>query len=255
MGLTVAEGALSGYFLALARVAGFVLTAPPFNTRGVPGRARAGFALVLALPLAVWTTPNAPDLGTGAFISPMLWQIVTGAALGFLVALAVAVIQTIGDLIDVAGGFSISAGQDPLLLSQSTVMGRLHQLIALTLLFVGNGHLVVLQGLSRSVQLMPMPNLNWADYSRELVEAFAGMIAAAIQITAPVLAVLLLADLALGLLTRAAPAMNAFALAFPLKILLSLLLIGLVLVQIPGALATFINDAAVNMIRLAGGQG
>jgi flagellar biosynthesis protein FliR len=253
MGLTVAEGALSGYFLALARVAGFVLTAPPFNTRGIPGRARAGFALALAVPLAVWTSPNAPDLGTGAFIGPMLWQIVTGAALGFLVALAVAAIQTVGDLIDVAGGFSISAGQDPLLLSQSTVMGRLHQLIAVTLLFVADGHLMILQGLARSIQLMPMPNLDWTDYSRVLVESFAGMIVAAIQITAPVLAVLLLADLALGLLTRAAPAMNAFALAFPLKILLSLLLIGLVLSQIPGALGTLVNQAAVTMIRLAGG--
>jgi flagellar biosynthetic protein FliR len=251
--LSLAGGVLAGYFLALARTAGFVLTAPPFNTRGIPSRARASFALALAIPLSVWTTPKAPDLATGAFVAPMLWQIVTGAALGFLVNLAVTVIQTVGDLIDVAGGFSISVGNDPLLLVQSSVMGRLHQLIAITLLFVGNGHLVVLQGLSRSLQLMPTPGLDWAQYARTLLEAFSGMFMAAIQITAPVLAALLLADVALGLLTRAAPAMNAFALAFPLKILLSLLLIGLILDQLPGALSSFINTAGVTILRLSGG--
>jgi flagellar biosynthesis protein FliR len=251
--LSIAGTAVAGYVLALARTAGFVLTAPPFNTRAVPGRARAGFALALAIPLSVWTAKAAPSLDTGALAVPMLMQIVVGAALGFLVTLAVTVVQTVGDIVDVAGGFSISIGNDPLLLVQSSVMGRLHQLLAVTLLFAGNGHLLVLQGLSRSMQVMPVPALDWSVYARVLTEAVSGLFMAAVQITAPVLAALLLADVALGLLTRAAPAMNAFALAFPLKILLSLLLIGLILVQIPGALANFINQAAVTMLRLSGG--
>jgi flagellar biosynthesis protein FliR len=251
--LSIATTTLAGYFLALGRTAGFVLTAPPFNTRGVPSRVRATFALALALPLSTWTTPDAPDLAIGAMAGPMLLQIVTGAALGFLVLLAITVVQTVGDLIDVAGGFSISIGNDPLLLVQSSVMGRLHQLLALTLLLVGNGHLLVLQGLSRSLQVMPDPHLNWSTFARTITDAVAGMFTAAVQITAPVLAALLLADIALGLLTRAAPAMNAFALAFPLKILLSLLLIGLILVQLPGVLSNFVNQAATTMLRLSGG--
>jgi flagellar biosynthesis protein FliR len=142
---------------------------------------------------------------------------------------------------------------DPLLLVQSSVMGRLHQLIAVTLLFIGNGHLVILQGLSRSLQLMPAPVLNLQSVAGAVAAGVSQLFLSAVQITAPILAALLIADIALGLLTRAAPALNAFALAFPLKILLSLLLIGLVLTQLPGALASYVQQAATTMLRLSGG--
>ena len=64
----------------------------------------------------------------------------------------------LGDLIDVVGGFTMTLGMDPLLMVQTSVMGRLHQLVAITLLFVGDGHILVIQGLSRSVQLDPDPS-------------------------------------------------------------------------------------------------
>jgi len=253
MDVTFAGSMLSGYLLALARTAGFILVAPPFNTRAFPAQARGGLAFALAIPLSVWTTPTAPTLGTGEMVGQMLLQIMMGVTLGFFVSLAVAAIQTVGDLIDVAGGFSISIGNDPLLLVQSSVMGRLHQLIAVTLLFVGDGHLVILQGLSRSLQLMPNPSLDLPTVAAAVTDGVAAMFLAAVQITAPILAALLIADIALGLLTRAAPALNAFALAFPLKIMLSLLLIGLILAQIPGALSRLVSEAAGTILRLSGG--
>jgi flagellar biosynthetic protein FliR len=132
-------------------------------------------------------------------------------------------------------------------------MGRLHQLTAVTLLFVGDGHLIILQGLTRSLQLMPVPELNLQTIAAAVTAGVSAMLLAAVQITAPILAALLIADIALGLLTRAAPALNAFALAFPLKIMLSLLLIGLILVQIPGALSRLVDNAASTILRLAGG--
>jgi hypothetical protein len=145
MDFTITGALVSGYLLALARTAGFILVAPPFNTRAFPARVRASLALALAIPLSTWTMPTAPALGSNPMIGQMLLQILMGVTLGFFVQLAVAAIQTVGDLIDVAGGFSISIGNDPLLLVQSSVMGRLHQLIAVTLLFVGEGHLVIPQ--------------------------------------------------------------------------------------------------------------
>jgi flagellar biosynthesis protein FliR len=253
MDLAFASSALSGYLLAVARAAGFILVAPPFNTRAFPSQVKAALAIALGVPLSVRTIPTAPPLGSGTQLGLLLLQILMGVTLGFFVQLAVAAIQTVGDLIDVAGGFSISIGNDPLLLVQSSVMGRLHQLIAVTLLFVGDGHLVILQGLNRSLQLMPRPMLNLQTVAAAVTDGVSSMFLSAIQITAPVLAALLLADIALGLLTRAAPALNAFALAFPLKIVLSMLLIGLILSQLPGALQRLIGSAAVTILRLSGG--
>ncbi len=253
MDFAISGALLSGYLLAAARTAGFILLSPPFNTKAFPVRVRAGLALALAIPLSTWTIPTAPALGSTPMLGQMLLQILMGVILGYFVQLAVATIQIVGDLIDVAGGFSISIGNDPLLLVQSSVMGRLHQLTAVTLLFVGDGHLIILQGLTRSLQLMPVPELNLQTIAAAVTAGVSAMLLAAVQITAPILAALLIADIALGLLTRAAPALNAFALAFPLKIMLSLLLIGLILVQIPGALSRLVDNAASTILRLAGG--
>ncbi len=253
MELNFATLMLSGYLLALARTVGFILVAPPFNTRAIPGQVRAATAFALAIPMSTWTVREAPELGSGAMIGQMLLQMLLGVALGFFVLMAVSAIQTIGDLIDLAGGFSISQGLDPLSMVQSSVMGRLHQLIAITLIFAANGHLVILRGLSRTFEISAMAQMKLGEVAEVLTQMLATMILSAIQITAPILAALLLADVALGLLTRAAPALNAFALAFPLKILLSLFLIGLILVQIPGALERFVNTAGLAMIRLVGG--
>ena len=251
--LALGQSVLVGFMLALARTAGFVVTAPPFNTRAVPARIRAGVAITLAMPLTSFTAVDAPALASPDLLARMLVHVFTGVTLGALVQLAVAAIQMLGDLIDVVGGFTMTLGMDPLLMVQTSVMGRLHQLVAITLLFVGDGHILVIQGLSRSVQLDPNPSPELADIARVLVEDVSGMFLAAVQVAAPVIGALFVADVALGLLTRAAPALNAFALAFPLKILLSLLLVGLVLLQVPSLLDRLIEQAAATMLRLSGG--
>ena len=253
MDLAVGQSLLSGYLLALARTAGFILITPPFNLRGIPRQARASVAIALAVPLSTWTQETAPSFGSDDFLLRMIVQIVTGITLGMFVFFAVAAIQLVGDIIDVVGGFSMTLGMDPLLQQQTSVMGRLHQLVATTLLFVGDGHLMILQGLSRSLQLMPVPELTLEAIARALMADLTGMFLAAMQIVAPIVAALLVADVALGLLTKAAPALNAFQLAFPLKILLSLLLIGLVLTQIPNALEQQVRGAIESILRLSGG--
>nr|WP_269328618.1 flagellar biosynthetic protein FliR [Kineosporia babensis] len=251
--MSLAALTLSGYLLALGRTVGFVLVSPPFNTRAIPRQVRAVTAFTLAIPTSVWTTPSAPPLGSGAMLGQMLLQMLLGLAMGYFVLMAVAAIQTIGDFIDLAGGFSITQGLDPLSMVQSSVMGRLHQLVAITLLFAADGHLVILRGLSRTFEIAAVATMDLSEVAETLTKMLATMFVSAIQITAPILAALLIADVALGLLTRAAPALNAFALAFPLKIIMSLFLIGLILVQIPGALEQFVNTAGMAMIRLVGG--
>ncbi len=251
--VALGQATLAGFLLALARTAGFVLVAPPFNTRAVPARARVGVAVGLALPLSTWTQDVAPSLSSAELVLGMLVQVFTGVTLGAFVQLAVAAVQMLGDLVDVVGGFTMTLGMDPLLMIQTSVMGRLHQLTAVTLLFVGDGHLMVLRGLSRSTELMPAPSPKLADVARVLTVDLAGMFVAALQVAAPIIAALLIADVALGLLTRAAPALNAFALAFPLKILLSLLLVGLVLLQVPTLLNRLIEQAVSTMLRMSGG--
>jgi flagellar biosynthesis protein FliR len=251
--LAVAQGTLAGYLLAMARVAGFVLVAPPFNTRSVPMQARAAVVLAVALPLTAWTTDGAPALDSASMLLWTVLQLLMGAVLGFLVLVAVAAVQAVGDLLDLVGGFSLSLALDPLQLVQTSVLGRLNQLLAVVLLFVTDGHLIVLQGLIRSLQVMPRPTFSIADVASTITSDVGVMMLAAVQVAAPLVAASLLADIALGLLTKAAPALNAFALGFPLKILITLLMAGLVMSQMPDLLHTMIERAGGGMLRLTGG--
>lgn len=251
--LAIGESTLAAYLLALARTAGFVLVAPPFNTKAVPGRIRAGVAVALAIPLTTPMATTSPRLDSTWVLLQMVAQLVMGLTLGYLVLAAVATIESIGTIIDMVGGFQMSMGLDPLSLVQTSVMGRLHQLLAVTLLFGTDGHLMVLQGLSRSAQAMPVPAMSWGDVSRAVTSAASGVMLGAIQVAAPVMAAMLVVDVTLGLLTRVAPALNAFALGFPVKVLFTTLLGGLIVARVPGVLSTVIRRAVLTGWQLYGG--
>lgn len=251
--LLVGQSAIAAFLLAVARTAGFVLVTPPFNTRSVPVQARVGLAIALSLPVVGALQPTAPALDSGALIVQLVIQAATGLALGFLVMAAVAAVQAAGDLLDTVGGFSISMALDPLMLVQTSVLGRLHQITAATLLFVTDGHLMIVHGLTRSLVVMPGGLTSWGEVARSATTALGSLLLGAMQIAAPVVAAMLVADVALGLLTRAAPALNAFALSYPLKIFLTLTLAGLVVVRLPGAVESLVRTQILEVLRTVGG--
>lgn len=253
--VAVGESTLVAFLLALARAAGFVLVTPPFNTRTLPGQTKVGFCVALALPLSSGFGADVPALGSTAMLLQGLLQIATGLALGFLVLAAVSAVQAAGDLIDTVGGFSISMAMDPLMMMQTSIMGRLHQMTAVTVLFVTDGHLMILHGLTRSLQLMPEPLSSWSGAAEAATSALSSLFLGALQIAAPVIAAMLVADVALGLLTRAAPALNAFALSYPLKIFFTLLLVGLVIAHVPEALEQLVKASVLDVLRLSGDGG
>jgi flagellar biosynthesis protein FliR len=253
-GLELALGGqvAAAFVLAVARTAAFVLVTPPFNTRGVPSQARVSLAIALALPLTPGLVATAPALTSGQLVVRLLVQLATGLALGYLVMVAVSAVQAAGDLIDLVGGFNSSVALDPLMLTQTSVFGRLHQFVAVTILFATDGHLMIVHGLSRSLQAMPDPRISWQALGAAIVADVSGLLTAALQIAAPIIAAMLIADVSLGLLTRAAPALNAFALAFPLKILFSLLLVGFVVAELPSALHDLVQQSVLAVLRLSG---
>ena len=250
--LAAGEQLVAAFVLAVARTGAFVVVTPPFNTRAVPSQAKVALALALALPLTAPLEATAPRLSSGELVLRLVVQVVTGLALGFFVLIAVSAVQAAGDLIDLVGGFNSSIALDPLMLTQTSVFGRLHQFVAVTVLFAADGHLMIVHGLSRSVQAMPRPAISWDALATALVADVSNLLASALQIAAPIIAAMLVADVSLGLLTRAAPALNAFALAFPVKILFTLLLVGLVVVRLPGAVHDLVEHATLVVLQLSG---
>src|ERR687885_648462 len=174
--LAAGEQLVAAFVLAVARTGAFVLVTPPFNPRAVPSQARVALALALALPLTAPLVATAPRLSSGELVLRLVVQVVTGLALGFFVLIAVAAVQAAGDLIDLVGGFNSSVALDPLMLTQTSVFGRLHQFIAVVLLFVSDGHLMIIHGLSRSLQAMPNPRISWTALGDAVIGDVAGLL-------------------------------------------------------------------------------
>jgi flagellar biosynthesis protein FliR len=205
---------LLAILLGACRTGAWMVICPPFNSRLIPGPVKALLSVGLALPMAPYLR--------AALIASVALQIFVGVGLGFITALLFAALQAAGDLLDLFGGFTLATAYDPLGMSQSSIFGRFYNLVAITLLFASDGHQLILRGFLQSFRTLPLDtSFSPETFSRLLLSGIGEMFLAAIQIAGPLICVLFLADVALGLLNRVAPALNAFQLGFPVKILLA----------------------------------
>lgn len=236
--------------LASVRIAAFLVLAPPFSHRAVPAQVKVALSLGLAIAVAPRVQPLVDD-GTVAFVGALVAQALVGAALGFGVQLVFSAVQSAGGLIDMFGGFQVAAGYDPMGMTSGAIFQRFYQLLALVLLFVSDGYLVVVGGLLRTFDALPLDAvLDPGAVAAQLTDGLGQMMLAALQIAGPLIVVLFLADVGLGLLTRVAPALNAFALGFPLKVMLTLTLSGFAIVGLPHVIEALTGESVAGMLGL-----
>lgn len=239
--------------LACVRITAFLVIAPPFSHGTVPMRIRAMLGVGLALAVSPVVSAGYERLDTGGFMLALAGQALTGALLGFLVMLLFSAIQGSGHLIDTFGGFQLAQAFDPGMAVNGAQFTRLFQMTAIVLLFASDGYQLVLGGLFRSFDAIPVSGMiDLARPAEALVGATAQMMLSAVQIAGPLLIVLFLADVGLGLVTRVAPALNAFAMGFPIKIGLTLLLVGFVYAALPGVVAALAENAARLLLEVTG---
>ena len=243
---------LESVLLAGVRIAAFFVIAPPFAHRGIPGTVKAMLAMGLALLVAPRARAASDPTDVAAFIGQVLLQVLIGAALGFLVALVFSAVQAAGSLIDLFAGFQMAAAYDPMSLTSNAQFARLYQLTAIVLLFASDGYQIVIVGLVRTFDVLPLGTpLDVAAMAATSTAGLTGMFLAALQVAGPLIVVLFLADVGLGLLTRVAPALNAFALGFPLKILLTLILAGAAFLVLPQLVSSLTDQAVTAVMGVA----
>jgi flagellar biosynthetic protein FliR len=195
-----------------------------------------------------------PEPTPGFLLVAVITEVAIGAGLGFIVQVLFTAVQMAGDLIDLTGGFSLQPAYDPLAMTMTSNVGRLHYTLASTLLFTSGGHMMLVRGFATSYEGLPVGGtVPTEQLGHVLLTALSMMFLAALQIAGPLVAVLLLADVALALLSKAAPALNIFQLGFPVKIMITLSLLGLTFPLLPPALDTLIEHATRAIVSLKGG--
>ena len=253
MDLTLAGQPLIAYLLASVRIAAWMFLVPPFNSRAVPVMAKVVLSLGLAMAVAPSLRASTVPTGTYELVASLVTQVAVGAAMGMVVFLLLSAIGAAGSLIDVFGGFSLAQGFDPLSQNSNTVFGTFHQMLATALLFVSNGHLVIIGGLLSTFRFLPIGRSpDTSGGSEVLLTAFRMFFVTAVQIALPIIAVLFLADMGLALLTKVAPQLNAINVMFPAKIGLTLLLLGMSFPVLVPALASLVAYSTEAMAAMVG---
>ena len=250
MDLVIDADRIEATMLTGVRLVAFFVIAPPFAYKAFPGAVKVILGLGLAIGVAPRVGLGYTSLDTGGFLLALLTQLVVGLGLGFLVYLVFAAVQSAGALVDLFGGFTLAQAYDP----QSQVNGaqftRLFQMASLALLFASGGYQLIVAGLVRSFDAVPLVTADGSPgtfalggFASVLVAAAAQMFLAALQIAGPLVVVLFLADVGLGLLTRVAPALNAFQMGFPIKIGLTVAFSGALFMALPAVVSSLTGDA------------
>ena len=203
------------------RTGAAMLAAPLFGAMSVPVQLRAFLGVAIALFIHQWVPlPEMPDLLSMAGMVALVQELVIGFALGFVLQIAFAIPLIAAEQIAGTMGMAMATSVDPASGSQSGAIG---QMFSLTLIFVFLGlgaHLLWFELLIGSYRAMPPGPLGLTAESMLRVPAFGGqMLATAAAIALPVVLVLLLVQIATGVLSRSAPSLNLFALGLPAGVL------------------------------------
>jgi flagellar biosynthetic protein FliR len=235
---------LEAVLLASVRMIAFLVIAPPFSHNSFPLRIKGMLAIGLALAVSPQVAKGYVSPDTAGFVVSLVTELVVGAMLGFLVMLVFSAIQSAGNLIDLFGGFQLAQAFDPQSMINGAQFARLFHMTAIALLFASGGYQLIIGGLARTFTALPLAGgMNLAAPAKAMTDGVGQMLLAALQIAGPLIVVLFLADAGLGLITRVAPALNAFALGFPLKILITLVLGSVLFVAMPRIVESITGNA------------
>jgi flagellar biosynthesis protein FliR len=252
----VGGGKVTGFFLVLARVSPLFVLAPLFSSKMLPAKVRGIAALALTLGLTPIAThgqhiPTEP-LMVAAMIAK---ELLVGAAFAFAFTCVFAAIQAAGAFTDTVSGFSFAAIVDPTSGNQGGVVTQVYSLVGLAIFLAIGGDAWMLRGLGRTFDLVPLtrsPRIE--SLVAGALQSFTTIFLSAVELAAPALLALAITDVALGMVARVVPQLNVFAVGFPLKIGVGLLVVLATMPFISGWLTDQITTSvgvALHSLRIA----
>ena len=225
---------LAMFIWPFVRISGFMLAAPIFGAQTVPVRIRLSLALVLSLTVAP-LLEGLPTLDMFSLASYLMVgkQMLIGLAMGFSMQLMFQVFILAGQMIAMQMGLGFASMMDPANGISVTVLSQFF-LVTVTLLFVSmNGHTVMLQVFLESFIQFPVGSAEISSGQLwQLILSGTWLFSSALLIALPVVTSILIINFAFGVMTKAAPQLNVFALGFPIAMMFGLLLVWVGLMDI-----------------------
>jgi flagellar biosynthesis protein FliR len=234
------ESWLGLYIWPFFRIGACFMVAPVFGAQFVPPRVR----LLLAGAITLIVAPLVPASDVVPFSIPgavvIVQQIIIGVAMGFALQLVFDALAMGGQLLSNSMGLGFAFNVDPLRGTGTPVLGQLYMLLVTLTFLAINGHLVLIEILVDGLKTLPVGT---AGFSNDMVWNIAlwgtHLFLGSLMVALPGMTALLVVNLAFGVMSRAAPTLNLFAIGFPVT-----LIFGLVIVWagLPAVQSTFIES-------------
>lgn len=247
---------LADFFWPLLRIGAMLMAAPIFSVRQIPVR----FRMLLAVAITLVVQPVLPPAPVIAIFSAdalllAAQQIAIGVALGFLLQMTFNALVFGGQVMAYSMGLGFANMMDPTNGVQVPVVAQFWLILAMLAFLLMNGHLILITAIVDTFSVMPIATdgLSRAGIW-QLLSWASRMFAAGVLMAMPVIIALLLVNIGMGVVSRAAPQLNIFAIGFPITLLMGFVLIWITLPQVMnnfGSLVTetFEHSAAVLRAR------
>jgi len=243
---------LVAFFWPFFRILALVAAAPFFGARGVPASVKVSLAFLLTMIVAPLLPPM-PDIepASPAGLLILVQQLVIGYGMGLAVRIAFSAVEMAGHIIGLQMGLGFATFFDPQNSAQTPILGQFLGVMAMLMFLALNGHLMIISALVDSFNTLPV-GLSQADASwQTLVFAGSKIFTWGLLLSLPVLAALMMTNIALAVLTRAAPQLNIFAVGFPITLGLGFIVLAFALPYFLPVFSSMLEYSVRIMLNMA----
>lgn len=243
---------LSIYVWPFVRIGAFLMVMPLVGGSFVPVKVRLLLTVVLTIAIAPVVPHTATqDVLSAAGLVTMIQEIAIGVSMGFLVQLVFDAIALGGQVIGMSMGLGFAVFLDKVRGVSVPVLGQLFLMLSMLVFLALDGHLAMIKLLVESFRAWPMSQggLTMPVLS-ELLAWTSQLFVFAMKIALPALTALLVVNLSFGVMSRAAPTLNLFAVGFPVSMLLGFAVIFLNMGVLVENVSMFLNQSILALSRL-----
>lgn len=243
---------IAGLLWPLTRILGLITAAPLFGNASVPVPVKIALGVLLAsiIAPAIPALPAADPLSMAGLLI-LVQELLIGVAMGFAIRLVFAAIEMAGEICSLTMGLGFASFFDPLTKGRSSAVSQFLALIATMAFLAANAHLVLLEALAESFITMPISATPMSSSAEWEMAKWGGLIfSAGLHLSLPIVAALLITQVALGILTRAAPQLNIFGIGFPITLGVGMLVIVMVLPYLGNPFQVLFNQGIETVRRV-----
>jgi flagellar biosynthetic protein FliR len=257
MNITTAqlEAWIGLYLWPFVRIGACLMVAPIFGNRSVPRRIRLILAAAMSVAIApLLTFPQSISLLSGEGFVVTAHQVVIGLAMGFALQIVFEAVAMGGQLLASSMGLSFAMNVDPVNGANTPVLGQFYGIVVTLVFLALDGHLALIQALVDGFTTLPVGTQGLSGNGLWTLVNWGGQLfTGALSVALPGIAALLIVNLGFGVMSRAAPTLNLFAVGFPAALALGLVIALATLPVVQNSFVSLLTTVWQTLAMMLGG--